>query len=346
MPPKYKAFVVLIVIILLFILNIKTSLILTFATLISLFFSEPKLTRFFINPGFLIFTVIALGIPLLSNFSFKELQQNLFVLSRGILITLWIYLYTKKFTSSNTYKKIRQFLPDELIGLINISSGIITVIQEKTFKEFLKIKNEKMSLFNHIVNFFYSFTKLAETVSFSTLISKKIILLTGEIHEGKTTFASSIVKIAKEANFKIGGILAKAQINNGERIGYYAENIKTGQSVMLITKENVKEYYDKFWSYFFLKEGMDFAQKVLSPEYLHNTDMVIIDEIGAMELKGRGYSKQLSALLNSKIPVILMVVRKQFIENICQKYNITPFQTVKVGENPETIVKMIQDNLY
>ncbi len=347
MPNNYKALIVFVVIILLFVLDIKSSLVLTFATLCFLLFLEPKLVRFFMNPGFLIFAVVALGIPMLLSFSLKDLQGNLLVLSRGILITLLIYLYTKNFTSSSTYKKIKRFLPNELISLISVSSGTITVIQEKTFKEFSRIKSEKRSPFGHIVNFFYTFAKLSETISITSdkLNSQKIIVLTGKIHEGKTTFAAKIAKAASEAGIKVGGILAKAEINNGERVAYYAEDIKTRQTKKLITKENVKEYYDRFRACFFLKDGMEFALKCLSSEYLQDTDAIIIDEIGAMELEDRGYSKQLSTLLNSTIPIIILVIREQFIEDICQKYNITSTETVRVGENPETVVKIIKNNL-
>ena len=347
MPPKYKALFVLTVIILIFTLNIEAGLILTFITLAFLLSSEPKLVRFFANPGFLIFAIVAIGVPLLLNFSSSELKQNLLIVSRGILITLLIYLYTKNFTNSNTYKKIRKFLPDELINLINISSGAITVIQEKAFKEFSKIKREKRPPFEHIVNFFYAFVKLAETISLTTdkLNSKKIIVLTGKIHEGKTTFASIIAEAAKKAGLKVGGILARVEIINEEIIAYHVEDVKTGKRKKLITKEPVNEYDDHFWSYFFLKEGMEFAQKCLSNEYLSDVNIVIIDEVGAMELENKGYDKPLSILLISNIPAIILVIREQFIEKICKKYNITPMQIVRVGENPEAVIKMIQDSL-
>ena len=162
-----------------------------------------------------------------------------------------------------------------------------------------------------------------------------------KIHEGKTTFATNIAKVASEAGINVGGILAKAELNNNERVAYYAEDIKTGQTKKLITKESVKEYYDHYGAYFFLKDGMEFALKCLSLEYLENTNVVIIDEIGAMELEGRGYNKQLSVLLSSTIPIIILVIREQFIESICQKYNIIPIQIVRTEDSPEKVIKII-----
>lgn len=347
MTPNYKALLIFIVIVSIFIFNITTSLILALSAMAFLLSSEPKLIRFFLKPGFLIFAVIALGVPLLISFSYRELMQNLLIVLKGTLITLWIYLYTKSFTSSNTYKKIKRFLPDELIRLINISSGAITVIHQAAFKGIGRIKKERNSYWGHVVTFFYTFAKLAETISLTIdkLNSKKVIILTGNIHEGKTTFASNIVKEAVVAGLKVGGILAKAEISNGERIGYYAEDIKTHQAMKLITKEPTNNYYDRFWSYFFLKDGMNFALKCLSPEYLQDSDIVIVDEIGAMELENRGYDKQLTSILNSYIPVVILVIREQFINDISQKYKLTPLQVVKVGDSPESVIKIIQNSL-
>ncbi len=348
MTPKYKSFIILLVIILLFILNVTASLILALAAMVFLLFTEPRIIKFFTKPGFLLFAAIALGIPLLISFSLQELQQNSLILLKGILITLWIYLYTQGFTSSNTYKKIKRFLPGELISLINISSGAIAAIQQTTFKEIGKIKEKKSSYYEHVVNFFYTFAKLSESISskIDKMNSKKVFILTGKIHEGKTTLASNIAKEAIDAGLKVGGILARAEMEKGENIAYYVEDLKTHQREKLITKEPVTEYYDRFWSYYFLKDGMKLSLKCLSPRYLRDRDIVIIDEIGAMELEDRGYSKQLSKILNSDISIVILIIREQFIDAVSRKFSLAPQQIIRIGDSPTSAIKSIQSCLH
>lgn len=342
MNSSYKVLLVLIAIILLFVLNSVAGITLAIIMLVFLLLMEPKLVRFFLNPGFLIFAVIALAVPLFNSFSFNELEQNLLIILKGILITFWIYLYTKNFTSSGTYKRIKRFLPGELISLISMSFNIAPAIRQTASKKELT-KIEKESYWKQAVNFVYALTKLAESVSQTPdkPHGKKIFILTGKIHEGKTTLASNIVKEASDSGLKVGGILARAEIKDGERIAYYAEDIRTGRTMKLITKEPVGEYYDHFWSYYFLKDGMNFAANCLSLEYLKDSDIAIIDEIGAMELEDRGYNKQLTDILNSNILVVILVIREQFVEKICSKYNFTPTHTITANDSPDAIIKLI-----
>jgi nucleoside-triphosphatase THEP1 len=272
---------------------------------------------------------------------------------KGTLITFWICLYTKNFTSSNAYKRIKRFLPNELGRLVNLSSGAIAVIQKTSFCEIGRIKKEKNSYWGYIVNFFYTFAKLVETIDvfalnkkFYVVFFKKVIILTGRIHEGKTTFAANIVREAVEVGLKVGGILPKAEISNGERTGYNVLDIKTQQTLKLITKEPTDDYYDHFGSCFFLKNGMKLALECLSPEYLQESDIVIVDEIGAMELKNRGYGEQVTSILNSDIPVVVLIIREQFIKDISLKYDFSPHHVVKVGDSPESVIKLIEPLIF
>jgi len=289
----------------------------------------------FANIGFLVFMVIAIGIPIAVDFSLDELQKNAFILFRGVLIFLWIFFYTRNFTSSGAYARLKHLLPNQLIELIQLSTDLLPEMQKTAYAEIKKNRISRKMFFEPIVDFFYAFIKVGENLS-DTLNSnakKKVFIISGKIHEGKTTLARKLVSELHKQGKKVGGILCEAENKDDKRYSYYAEDLITHHKMKMIVKEDVTDYYDKFWSYCFLKDGMNFAFRCLSVEYLKGLDAVFIDEVGAMELEGRGFCNQVSELLNSNAFMVFLVVRDQFIDNICRKFNIKPSAIIRVGDS-------------
>ena len=108
----------------------------------------------------------------------------------------------------------------------------------------------------------------------------KNILITGFPRVGKTTLITSIIEEMKK---KVVGFVTEEVRENNRRIGF---EIKTysGRSLLLASKKNTTSRY-RVASYGVYLENLDTIIKHLSEE-LHTTDyeLIIIDEIGKMEL--------------------------------------------------------------
>ena len=64
------------------------------------------------------------------------------------------------------------------------------------------------------------------------------------------------------------------------------------------------------------------GEEVLSPENLCNKQLIVIDEIGPLELSDKGWSSSIEKLVStSKIPH-LWVVRKSILKKVIRKWNI------------------------
>lgn len=59
--------------------------------------------------------------------------------------------------------------------------------------------------------------------------------------------------------------------------------------------------------------------------------MVIVDEVGPLELRGRGWSERLSELLREPKSVLIIAVRKSHIEDVIEKFNIRSVRIIEVG---------------
>ncbi|MCD4711360.1 MAG: nucleoside-triphosphatase [Bacteroidales bacterium] len=131
-----------------------------------------------------------------------------------------------------------------------------------------------------------------------------IFLVTGTVQGGKTTFLSELVGLLKKSELKVGGFLSPGRIDFGERSGFNLKNIGNGMVLSMASAQEKGEWikYRRFWfNPDAFKQGLEWIHKCL----LQKPDVVVIDEVGPMELEGSGWSDALKTLRNSSVPVQL-----------------------------------------
>ncbi|MCP5062418.1 MAG: hypothetical protein GY936_08145 [Ignavibacteriae bacterium] len=147
-------------------------------------------------------------------------------------------------------------------------------------------------------------------------MKKKIYIVTGPIHSGKTT---RLFKFVVNQN-SIDGILAP--IVNEERKLYHISSRK-------IKNLEVSESSDETISigkYHFLQESFDWANANLIKSFNQVPDWIIIDELGKLELKREGLHKSASYILdkiNDSSTKIILVIRDYLLEDIIEFYGIS-----------------------
>ncbi len=124
------------------------------------------------------------------------------------------------------------------------------------------------------------------------------IAITGRPKIGKTTVVEKIVNELKKRNIKVSGFITKEIKEENERVGFELINLENGKKEVLASiyvKSNVKvgKYYvnlSRFEN--FLKEIFD---KINCRE---EERIIVIDEIGPMELKSKFFKLMVNDLLN------------------------------------------------
>jgi nucleoside-triphosphatase len=123
---------------------------------------------------------------------------------------------------------------------------------------------------------------------------------------GKTTLVLKVVEVAK-AKFTICGFVTVEVRQGGSRIGFDVVDINTGRRVPLarvgVGQPSVGKYVVNL-------DACDFLTNILSGA---GCDLLVIDEIGAMEFKCLNFGEVLhSAVQNS--PRVLATVHRNYIE--------------------------------
>ncbi len=172
---------------------------------------------------------------------------------------------------------------------------------------------------------------LLKFVAQEQLRRPSIFVVTGEIQQGKTTFVQEIVALLKGQGYRIGGFIAPGIHPDGKRVGFELMDIETNQRFPLCTIESISGA-TQIGNYYFFEEGIKKGKALLALEHTSDKQLVIIDEIGPLELRNGGWSQSVEHLVQSSSTPQLWVVRRSILDSILQKWNIGTVRIFDVGK--------------
>ena len=139
-----------------------------------------------------------------------------------------------------------------------------------------------------------------------------IFILTGPVHSGKTTFLDKAIHALKKQGVKIDGFLSKAVGRGEETLGYDLYDLKEEKVVRYIRREGEKDW-QKIGSFFFIPQGLAEAERIILRG--KDNDILIIDELGPLELEGKGVWPALKRVIFQPPAHFLFVIRSSILED-------------------------------
>jgi nucleoside-triphosphatase THEP1 len=172
----------------------------------------------------------------------------------------------------------------------------------------------------------------------------QIFVVKGKIGSGKTTLVKELIENLKRKNIRIGGIYTQKIFENEERIGYDVVDAKTNTAEIFL-RINHCETCKKIGIFSIFSDGVKKGKESLHPEKTADDQLVVIDEVGMLELNGKGWAKQLNNLIQSGKNHLLIAVRDEFSEEVLKKWNIQHATVFEVPVNASIIENKILDSL-
>lgn len=153
--------------------------------------------------------------------------------------------------------------------------------------------------------------------------SIKIFVITGEKDSGKTRFVNELLTRLQSKGIAVAGIVQNKIIKNDERYGYDLYDVQSQQTVPLCRTDAVDE--DIIAGPFkFFSEAIRFGNDALSITKVQESGIVIIDEVGPLEMKGKGWASALEKLIEGYTGTLILIVRDSLTEDIFNKFQFTP----------------------
>ncbi len=158
-----------------------------------------------------------------------------------------------------------------------------------------------------------------------------IIIISGNIQQGKTTFVRKVIHRLKRQNIDIGGFMSNVEYHADKRVGYTLEDIKSGAKVQLCSI--IEDFnWKKQGKFFFNPDAIEKGNKILNFEN-SIPELIIIDEIGPLEVKSGGWSPAIQKIANEAIAPMLWVVRDSLVNKLSRKWPVGKIYHFKLSED-------------
>lgn len=149
----------------------------------------------------------------------------------------------------------------------------------------------------------------------------QVLIITGAKHQGKTTFTKEVVDMLQEKGKSIGGFLAIGYFEDNRRSAFDLVSPETGEQKPLCSIHFTGG--EKAGPFCFDPEGQNFGKEMLTAKKIAGKDIVVVDEIGPLELEGKGWAGALDLLSMAAGTTWILVVRSSLVEAVKEKWNLT-----------------------
>ncbi len=134
------------------------------------------------------------------------------------------------------------------------------------------------------------------------------VLVTGRPGSGKTTLVLEVVRRVVAAGFKAGGFVTEEMREGPSRVGFRVRGLEGGVAVLAHVGRRGGPRVGKYGVDTEAFEKVAFAS--LNSAY-EAVDLLVIDEIGRMELCSHSFRALLPALFDSRLPLLATVHAKR-----------------------------------
>lgn len=165
----------------------------------------------------------------------------------------------------------------------------------------------------------------------SQSLQTPVFIISGKVHEGKTTFMEKVAELLIEDGSNVSGFLSRGLMLNGERQSYVLHHLGTLEEIPLASAVNI-EGWKQFRRFWFNPEAFITGNRWLKDACEQECDCIVIDEIGPMELADEGWAQSLDLLKDKKDCFQFWIVRENVVDAVVKKWNITDYQLIKISE--------------
>lgn len=167
--------------------------------------------------------------------------------------------------------------------------------------------------------------------------NQNIHVITGKVKGGKTAFLSTLVEGLKNQDLKITGFLSMESMEGKLGAGFILRDLERGRQVHLASIEKRKGWFG-FRRFHFNPVAFIQGEKWIRNGLLRHPDLVVIDEVGPMEMEGFGWWKILIHLEQLDDVRQLWIVREQILPQIMLKWSVADENIYRIDEVDQSTI--------
>lgn len=158
----------------------------------------------------------------------------------------------------------------------------------------------------------------------------KYYLIYGSRDSGKTRIIKQLAELYKQNNLSLGGIYSEAVLFESVKTSYQIHDIKTSNLYNLCEFDSDADV----GNYRFDNEVVNIGNDILIKSLRSNL-ITIVDEVGPLEINGKGWHKALISLQNIRIldKKLIITLRQGLVDQFIVKYNVIDYKLYSTDWN-------------
>jgi nucleoside-triphosphatase len=180
--------------------------------------------------------------------------------------------------------------------------------------------------------------------------------ITGLPNVGKTATLAAICRKLERDDFVVGGMITRAYRpgDGSERIGFYVENWETGEKEVFSSKKFATKFKTETDDGIYFVDidpleriGVAAIRASIADE---DVDIIIIDEVGKMEMHSEEFNSAVKEALDCPKPIIMTLHKKSrnpLLQDLRRRDDVRILEVTPVNKNllPYKIEKLMKDHL-
>ncbi|MFA5137697.1 MAG: nucleoside-triphosphatase [Elusimicrobiota bacterium] len=166
---------------------------------------------------------------------------------------------------------------------------------------------------------------------YESLSEGRVFILAGERGEGKSTAVAAWAQELRRSGMSVGGIHAPGLWGDGRRAGFDVVDLLTGQRRVLCRSDGLDSPI-RVGLFRFDPEGLSFGLKALAEARKRGVDVLLVDEVGPLELDGKGWAPELDILVREFRGTMVWVVRRGLVEEVKKRWGLGSARTLSANE--------------
>ncbi len=150
----------------------------------------------------------------------------------------------------------------------------------------------------------------------------RVTILTGPVGSGKSSRTEEEVRILKKQGVEVGGIITRRIVENERTVGYDIFDI-VEEKITPFLREGDIPGCERVGRYSILPEGLKAGREALKRAYERGDEVIVVDEIGRLELSGGGWAEIIPKLIAQDKGRLIITVRDTLREEVVKKWSIT-----------------------
>lgn len=178
----------------------------------------------------------------------------------------------------------------------------------------------------------------------SIRIPARVVVVTGPSGGGKTVAAIAVAEKIRAAGAPVVGFAQPGEFEDGEKTGFRLRDLQTGEEAVLASLGDRAD--GEFGTRFrFSDDGFQLGRQALAR--VTRGSVVVIDELGPVELRGKGHMPSVrQALAQPELAGVVIVVRRALVPSLLADLGASDAQVVDIGYVGEGAVDSIVDALH